>query len=53
MRLRTYYGVSIEPDVIQMANDGLALLRRDVRVASPIEWQRAGTYYDIRSDEYL
>ena len=52
VRLRPEYRVSIEPDVIQMATDGLALLRRDIRIHSPIDWERGGNYYDIRSDSY-
>jgi hypothetical protein len=30
LRLRARYGVAVEPDVIQMATDGLAALRADV-----------------------
>ncbi|MBA2403174.1 MAG: hypothetical protein H0V66_00260 [Bdellovibrionales bacterium] len=36
VRLRSEYRVAIEPDVIQMATDGLALLRRDVYITSPL-----------------
>ena len=52
-RLRPKYGLPIDPDVIQGASEGMALLRRDQVRATPIQWERAGTYYDIVSDSYL
>ena len=52
LRLRSEYGASIDPDVIQFARDGLNALYRDVKVASPLTWNRGGRFYDIYTDEY-
>lgn len=52
VRLRSEYGIAVDPDVIALATEGLAALRRDRIVASPIEWVRTGTAYDIRTDSY-
>jgi hypothetical protein len=53
VRLRARYQVAIEPDVVALAQQGLQALRRDVKVASPLEWDRAGRYYDIHTDGYV
>ena len=52
VRLRSKYQVAIAPDVMQMATDGLALLRRDVRIASPVEYVGCGRDYDTYTDSY-
>lgn len=53
LRLRAEYGTSLDPDVAAMAADGLNLLRRDRVIASPIEYGRCGTHYDITTDSYV
>lgn len=52
MRLRASYNATLSLDVVQMANDGLAALRRDVRVSSPLRFDRAGLNYDTYTDSY-
>lgn len=52
MRLRPEYGASLEPDVIDMARMGLAALRRDQQLSTPIERDTRGGYYEIRTDSY-
>lgn len=52
VRLRPEYGTSIDPDVVAMARDGLAILRRDRIVASPIEYANCRGAYDTRTDSY-
>jgi hypothetical protein len=44
--------VALEGDVYALATSTLADLRRDVRVANPIAYDRCGGYYNIRSDTY-
>ncbi|NJB80295.1 packaged DNA stabilization gp4 family protein [Xanthomonas arboricola] len=55
LMLRPEYGASLEADVIQTANDGLAELRRDMLVANPLVLRqrlpRCGRY-NIYTDEY-
>lgn len=55
VRLRPEYRVAIEPDVIQLASDGLALLRRDV-LQTMDTTQRTGLirsgWYDYRTDTW-
>ncbi len=53
LKLRAEYGVSIEPDVIEFAREGLMTLRRDVKIAAPVDWAYCGHEYDIRSDSYV
>lgn len=53
IRLRGRYQVFIEPDVFEFARIGLAALRRDVKVAAPLEWDPIGRYYNIRTDSYV
>lgn len=53
VKLRARYGVSIDPDVIQLATDGLAVLRRDRMVASPLTFDRSGSYYDVYTDSNI
>lgn len=51
--LRAEYGVSLDPDVVQMASDGLAELRRDVLVANPLVMRNNLPHcgrYNIRTD---
>lgn len=50
VRLRARYGVPIEPDVVGMAQGGLAALRRDRIVEMPLTWDRECRGYDIRTD---
>ncbi len=53
--LRAEYGVSLEPDVVQMATDGLAELRRDVLSANPLVLRQrlpGCGRYNIRTDSY-
>lgn len=52
IRLRPEYGVALEGDVYALATSTLADLRRDVRVANPLAYDRCGGYYNIRSDTY-
>ena len=53
IRLRSEYGTALEPDVVALAQEGLSALRRDRAVEMPLEWERGGTYYDIRTDSYV
>lgn len=53
IRLRSRYQDSIERDVLELARQGLQALQRDVKVAAPMEWDRNGRYYDIRTDSYV
>lgn len=50
--LRPEYGISLAPDVYGRADGGLAALRRDVKVASPMTWDRGGCAYNTRTDGY-
>jgi len=53
--LRPEYGVPIDPDVFQRAEDGLSALRRDTLTSNPLHLRtrqpRAGRY-NIKTDEY-
>jgi len=53
--LRSEYGVPIDPDVFQRAEDGLSALRRDTLTSNPLHLRtrqpRAGRY-NIKTDEY-
>jgi len=55
MMLRAEYGVSLDADVIEFAQEGLAELRRDVLVANPLVLRqrlpRCGRY-NIYTDSY-
>lgn len=51
-KLRPEYGVALESDVYINADQGLAALRRDVKVASPLAWDRCGSRYNTRTDQY-
>jgi tail accessory factor len=53
VRLRSRYQTSLDPDVLELARQGLSALRRDVKVASPLEWDPVGRYYDIRTDSMV
>ena len=53
VRLASLYGADITPDIAVLARDGLAELRRDIKVASPLSpdaGQCGG--YNIRTDGY-
>lgn len=53
VRLASRYGVDLTPDIAAMARDGLAALRRDVKVASPLSPDMGGRgCYNIRTDGY-
>lgn len=55
LTLRPEYGASLDPDVIAMAQEGLAALRRDVLVANPIELRKRLPHcgrYNIYTDSY-
>lgn len=52
VRLAPRFGVQPDPAVVQIANDGLTLLRRDVRIANPLEYKRRGSRYNIYTDRY-
>lgn len=55
LRLRAEYGASLDPDVIGIAQQGMAALKRDVLVAAPLRLAarspRAG-HYNIYTDEW-
>lgn len=55
LTLRPEYGVSLDPDVVAMAQEGLSELRRDVLVANPLVLRprlpRCGRY-NIHTDGY-
>lgn len=51
-KLRPEYGVPLEPDVYINADQGLGALRRDIKVANPMSWDRRGTAYNTRTDQY-
>jgi tail accessory factor len=53
LRLRSNYGVALDPDVIELARQGLQALRRDRMVECPLVWDQSRHYYDIRSDSYI
>jgi len=53
--LRAEYGVTLDADVVQMAKDGLAELRRDVLVANPLVLRQrlpGCGRYNICTDSY-
>lgn len=53
--LRPEYGVAIDPDVYQRAEDGLNALRRDVLVANPLQMRsrlQRTCRYNMITDEY-
>lgn len=50
VRLRSEYGLALEGDVIELARDGLSLLRRDRAIANPLGWDRCHGYYDVYTD---
>ncbi len=52
VRLRSEYGLVLAGDVIELARDGLALLRRDRAIANPLGWDRLTGYYDVYTDSY-
>ena len=52
VRLAPKVGAAPDPAVVQMATDGLGLLRRDILIAHPIEYKRPGRHYDIYTDSY-
>lgn len=53
LRLRPRYDLPIAPDVVQMANDSLAILRRDVQAQSPLRFAGWGYgAYNIYVDDY-
>ncbi len=52
VRLRAEFGVSVDGDVIELAREGLSLLRRDRAIANPLGWDRCTGYYDIYTDSY-
>lgn len=52
VRLRPEYGATLEPDVVQMARDGLDALLRDQIRSTPLERARLGIHYNIRTDSY-
>ena len=51
-KLRPEYGAALEADVYINADQGLAALRRDVKVANPLAWDRRCTEYNTRTDQY-
>ena len=51
-KLRPEYGAALEQDVYINADQGLSALRRDIKVANPMSWDRRGTEYNIRTDQY-
>lgn len=53
LRLRGEYGVVLDRDTIALAQEGLSALRRDRKVANPLEWERTGWRYDTWTDSYL
>lgn len=53
VRLRARYQCAPDPDVFEFARQGLSALRRDVKVAAPLEWDATGRYYDILTDSYV
>jgi len=50
--LRPEYGVAMDPEIYAIAEAGLADLRRDVAVANPMTWDRLGSRYNTRTDQY-
>lgn len=50
--LRPEYGVTLDPEIYAIAEAGLADLRRDVAVANPMSWDRCGSRYNTRTDQY-
>lgn len=50
--LRPEYGVTMDPEIYAIAEAGLADLRRDVAVANPMTWNRCGSRYNTRTDQY-
>lgn len=52
-RLRSRYGVALDPDVVEGANTAMSQLRRDQMRATPLEWDRTGSRYDIVTDSYV
>lgn len=50
LRLRGEYGASLDPDTVAFAQSGLNALRRDRIVEMPLQWERDGIHYDIRTD---
>jgi len=52
LKLRPEYGVAMDPDTLEFAKSGLDALRRDIKVASPMTFDRCGTVYDIYTDTY-
>lgn len=51
-RMRSEFGVVMDPDVIALAADGLNLLRRDNAIAKPLVRMRTGWHYNIYTDQY-
>lgn len=53
--LRGEYGLPLDPDIYQRAEEGLAALRRDVLIANPLHLRTrlpCSGRYNIRTDEY-
>lgn len=53
VRLRPAYNATLHPDVMQLAEMSLSALRRDVKVASPLRFERGGGVYDVYTDSYI
>ena len=51
--LRPEYGATLDPDVIGLASGSLSALRRDVKVANPLQIDRGGGGYNIVADDYI
>lgn len=52
VRLQPEYGAQLSPAVLGLADGGLAALRRDVKVASPMRFRDVGRHYNVRTDGY-
>lgn len=52
IRLQSEYGAQLSPTVVGLAEGGLAALRRDVKVSSPMRFHDGGRHYNVRTDSY-
>lgn len=52
LRLRPEYGVPLAADVVEIAREGLRLLRRDRAVENPLSWATCNGRYNVYTDSY-
>lgn len=53
LMMRARYNATLAPDVVGLAQAGLAELRRDVAVANPLKVQHTYRGYNIRTGDYF